>query len=321
MKRKNMIIGLISIILTLIIVGLTWASFFFYNLSVKRSQKEFLQNNEDLSNDESVETANMDVNPFTVDWFDHQSYETWEITSEDGLKLKGYYIKAKSPTAKTVIIAHGYSSRARYMSSFAELFCDKLGYNVLMPDARGHGSSEGDYIGFGWPERKDYLQWIKMVIDVGGTDSQIALFGTSMGGATVMMVSGEDLPEQVKVIVEDCGYSSVFEELSYQVKRMYHLPSFPIVYTTSILTDLKVGYNFFEASSVKQVSKDKVPMLFIHGSKDTFVPTDMVYQVYNACKADKDILIVEGAGHGMAYFTDPATYEKKVSEFIKMYIK
>ncbi len=320
-KKTKIIISAICALFVLIMAGLIAGSFYFHNYVVDRNDKPFLQD----SKYQQTETTAADMAApskymAAADWLESQNLETWTITSDDGLKLTGYYLKALTPTDKTIIVAHGYSSKAKDMAIFAKFYSETLSYNVLMPDARGHGDSEGDYIGFGWPERLDYLQWIQKVIDLNGTDSQIALFGVSMGGATVMMTSGENLPEQVKAIVEDCGYSSVNEELGYQMKAVFNLPSFPLVNTTSILTDIEDGYNFYEASSVKQVAKDKLPVLFIHGSADTFVPIEMVYKVYNACKADKDILIVDGASHGMSYTTDQALYEARVTEFLLKYI-
>lgn len=320
-ESVTIIIVALICILVLAFAGLIAASFYFYNFAIKRSQKDFLNNNEDLQgNNDVAVTTDQVVELEEAEWVESQTYETWTITSNDGLKLVGYYLPAKNLTTNTVILAHGYSSSAKFMGTFAKFYYEKLGYNVLMPDARGHGESEGNYIGFGWPERKDYLLWIQKVIDTVGADAQIVLHGASMGGATVMMVSGEELPDQVKVIVDDCGYTSAYDELSYQLKRMYHLPSFPILTATSVLTNLKVGYNFYEASSLKQVKKSKLPMLFIHGSDDTFVPTEMVYKVYKACNTEKDLLIVDGAGHVLAYTVDKETYETKVTEFIGRFI-
>lgn len=110
-----------------------------------------------------------------------------------------------------------------------------------MPDARGHGKSEGDYIGFGWDERKDYLQWINRIIKK-DPQSEIVLHGVSMGAATVMMTSGEKLPDNVKAFVEDCGYSSVKGELGYQLKEMFNLPAFPLIPVTSLVTKVRAGY-------------------------------------------------------------------------------
>jgi fermentation-respiration switch protein FrsA (DUF1100 family) len=253
-------------------------------------------------------------------WVESQPYDTWTITSGDGLALVGYYIPARMPTTKTVILAHGYGGRGMEMGQFAKFYWEKLGYNVLLPDARGHGASEGAYIGFGWPDRKDYLLWIQKIIDWVGYDSQIALHGLSMGGATVMMASGETLPEQVKVIVEDSGYTSVYDEFAYQLKRIYKLPAFPLIPATSLLTDIKAGYHLSEASSLKQVAKNKTPMLFIHGVLDTIVPTEMALKLYDACKAEKELYLAENAGHGMAFYANQPLYEKIVTDFVDRYI-
>ncbi|MDF2820951.1 MAG: hypothetical protein K0R15_1392 [Clostridiales bacterium] len=332
-ETKKIFIGLSCFIVAFFYLIIA-ASHYFYKLAIKRSYKKFMHNNKDLprkyhkkvKSPEETTTLIDAVEPTPVEqsgeeWVNEKGYETWNITSEDGLKLVGYYIPATIQSNKTVILAHGYSSKGKNMGNCAKLYSEKLGYNVLMPDARGHGESEGDYIGFGWPERKDYLIWIQRIINEVGTNAQIVLHGISMGAATVMMVSGEDLPEQVKVIVEDCGYTSAYEQLSYQLKRMYNLPKFPLMPATSLLTDIKDGYNFYEASALKQVQKNKLPMLFIHGEEDLFVPTEMVWKLYEVCVTEKDIYLVKGAGHGMAYSTDKPTYEKKVAEFISKFIK
>ena len=103
-----------------------------------------------------------------------------------------------------------------------------LGYHLLMPDLRGHGKSEGNYIGMGWHDRLDILKWIEFILKE-DKEAEILLHGVSMGAATVMMVSGEDLPPNVKVIIEDCGYTSAKDQLSYKLKSMFKLPSFPFI--------------------------------------------------------------------------------------------
>jgi fermentation-respiration switch protein FrsA (DUF1100 family) len=320
-------------LLVLLLIVLIAASFYFYHVAIKRNSKQFLSDNADLaqiqsskSTEDSIASALTDkvqptpVEAMGVDWVESQDYETWRITSADGLALVGYYLAAKVPTTRTAILAHGYSSQGKDMGSFAKFYYEKLGYNVLMPDDRGHGNSEGDYIGFGWPDRMDYLLWIRRVVESVGDSAQIVLHGISMGGATVMMISGEDVPSQVKVIVEDCGYTTVHDQLLYQLKRIYKLPAFPIMPATSLVTRLKAGYHFREASALSQLKKNKLPMFFIHGAADTFVPTEMVWKLYEACKADKEIYIAAEAGHGMAYATDKRTYEQKVASFIGKYI-
>ena len=313
--------GLIALSLFILVLagGLVVASLYFYSVAIKRSTKDFLKGNEDLQPPVGRQVVDT-TEPSGREWLEAQTLETWQVQSQDGLRLVAYYLPAASPTSKTVILAHGYTSQARDMGSFARFYRNDLGYNVLMPDARGHGRSEGDYIGFGWPERKDYLLWIAMIIDKLGEDVQIALHGISMGGATVMMVSGEDLPNQVKVICEDCGYTSAFEELAYQLKRMYRLPAFPILPATSVVTRIKAGYSLYEASALKQLAKNRLPILFIHGEEDRFVPAEMVRQLYEACQSEKEIYIVKGAGHGNAYGTNKKAYVQTVRDFLGRFI-
>jgi Prolyl oligopeptidase family. len=306
-------------------VGVSAASFYFYNMSVARTKKDFLSMDKALKKTVAV-SAKAELNTKAADvtgdtdWLSKQPYKQVEIVSFDGLRLNGYYLSAKSPSSRTVILAHGYNSQGLWMGLYARLYY-QLGYNVLMPDDRGHGGSEGNYIGFGWIDRKDYVKWINFIINKTGHDAQIVLHGVSMGGAAVLMTSGEELPRNVKAIVSDCAYTSVKDELSYQMKRMYHLPSFPLLDATSLLTKLKAGYTFEEASALKQVKKSKTPILFIHGGADEIVPTDMVKELYNACSSEKELFIVPGAGHGAALTTDPEGYVGKVKEFIEKYVK
>ncbi|WP_369413666.1 alpha/beta hydrolase [Brucepastera parasyntrophica] len=202
------------------------------------------------------------------------------------------------------------------MSGFAHFFHDEFGFNVLMPDARGHGASEGTYIGFGWPERLDYLEWIDWAINKNGHETQIALFGISMGGATVMMTSGENLPENVKVAIEDCGYTSAYEELLYQFNRIFPGNNPSVIEKTSQLTKKRVGYTFEEASAFNQVRKSKTPTLFIHGEADSFVPFEMVYKVHDACASEKALYTVPDAGHSKSFDLNPDEYKRQVRTFM-----
>ena len=306
------IFAIIIVVLT-IVIG---ASFYFYGVAVERTPKDFLDDNPDLevSSDGSLKSE-------ASQWFEDAEFTRVSITSDDGLKLVGYYLPAIEETNKIVIIAHGYSSEAKYMATYAKYYHEQLGYNVLMPDARGHGQSEGNYIGFGWSERLDYVKWISSIVEGKGQNAEIVLHGVSMGGATVLMTSGEQLSSQVKAIVADCGYTSAKAVLTYQLKRMYHLPSFPIIPSTSLLTKIRAGYSFAEASALEQVKKAEVPILFIHGEKDTFVPVEMVHELYKAANTKKELLLVPNAEHGNAYDADPVTYENVVRDFIGKYVK
>lgn len=250
-------------------------------------------------------------------WLDGQPTEEISLQSHDGLKLHGTWLSSNKGSDQTVILAHGYSGRGREMAGFARFYAEKHGYNVLMPDDRGHGQSEGDIIGFGWLDRKDYVQWTNWVLEKVGTQGEIVLHGISMGGATVLMTGGEALPTQVKAIVSDCAYTSVEEELTFQLKQLYKLPAFPFIPVTSLISRWKAGYSFREASALKQLAKVNVPVLFIHGEADTFVPTEMVYRLYEACPTKKELLTVPRAGHGTAFQVDRTGYEAALESFMK----
>lgn len=302
---------IIAIILVILLLALLLSCFYFYHTAISRREKTFLAEDPSL---QEVNRTSADETP----WIEQQSFEIIDIRSYDGLRLRGSFLRAPEPTTKTVILAHGYGGEAKKdMGGFAHLYYETLGFNVLLPDARGHGQSEGNYIGFGWHERKDYVQWIQTLIQRLGENIEIVLHGVSMGGATVLMTSGENLPPQVKCIISDCAYTSVVDILSYQAKRMYHLPPFPFVPVTSLICRLLAGYSFEEASALKQVAKAKIPILFIHGDTDTFVPTAMVYPLYEQCKSSpKELYLVPGAEHAMAYTVDPVTYTSRISQFI-----
>lgn len=249
------------------------------------------------------------------DWLAKTEQEIAEIVSDDGLQLKGDVFWTNRDSHKWVIAIHGYTGQRTDMQSVAS-FYGKNDFNVLTPDMRSHGESEGTYIGMGWLDRKDVLKWIQYVLQL-DSNAEIILHGISMGGATVMMVSGEELPPQVKGIVEDCGYTSVWDIFSDELDYLFRLPEFPILYAADVVASIRAGYEFKTASAIKQVEKSNVPILFIHGSEDNFVHTDMVYPLYEACKTPKDILVVEGAGHGNSYRMDPDLYFQTVFEFIE----
>lgn len=148
--------------------------------------------------------------------------------------------------------------------------------------------------------------------------AEVVLFGISMGGATVMMTAGEaDLSSNVKCVIEDCGYSSVWDEFAGQLKEMFGLPTFPVLDAASLVTQLRAGYGFQEASAVEQLKKTSLPMLFIHGEEDTFVPYAMLDVVYQACASpEKELLSIPSAEHGEASSVDPERYWSTVEAFL-----
>ena len=243
------------------------------------------------------------------------------IINRKGRQLHAMFASAAKPTDKTAVIVHGYTDNAIRMLMIGYLYNNDLNYNILLPDLQDNGLSEGPAIQMGWKDRLDVLNWMNIANDIFGKRTQMVVHGISMGAATTMMVSGEAQQPFVKCFVEDCGYTSVWDEFSFQLKDMFGLPEFPLMYTTSWLCNAKYGWNFQEASSLEQVKKCSLPMFFIHGDADTYVPTRMVYPLYEAKSEPKELWIVPGATHAMSYKDYPQEYTERVKKFVGKYIR
>ena len=247
-----------------------------------------------------------------------QNGEEVEIISYDGLKLKGYEIKANPESNKWVIAVHGYMGKGADMTSYVEQFI-KYGYNGLIVDLRGHAKSEGVYIGMGWLDHYDLQIWIDKIIEE-NRKSKIVLYGISMGAATVSMTTGEELPDNVKCAIADCGYTTVWDEFKIHLKKIFHIPAFPIMHSASLMSKIFAGYRFKEASTIKQVKKSKTPTLFIHGACDRFVPYSMLEKIYNSASCEKEKLEIEEAKHAESSNVNPEKYWGTVKAFIEKYI-
>lgn len=242
------------------------------------------------------------------------------ILAPDGVRMHAFYLHAAQPTKKTAVIVHGYTDNAIRMFHIGYLYNKSLGYNILLPDLRNTGLSEGDAIQMGWLDRKDVMQWLDVTSNIFGDSIQGVIHGISMGAATTMMISGEKTPDWVKCFVEDCGYTSVWDQFKKELKEQFSLPAFPLMYTSSWVCQLKYGWGFKEASAIKQVEKCKKPMLFIHGDEDTFVPTWMVYELFEAKPNPKEIWISKGVKHALSYNVYPEEYTRRVKQFTDKYI-
>lgn len=319
MLRKHWKKIVVTLVAVLLVVDIA-ASFFFYHLAISRGEKTFLEDNADL--EVSAESLDEMLDGEWREWVAKQPFEELQMESRDGLSLVGYYLPAKEKTDKLVIFTHGYLGHAKQMGIYGQYYYEDLGYNLFMADARGHGSSEGDYYGFGWHDRLDLIDWTKLLVDKLGNETQIVYHGLSMGAATVLMASGEkDMSENVSAIIADSPYSSVYELFSYQIKRMFKLPPFPILDSTSLVTKALAGYSFREASSLKQVEKAEVPILYIHGKEDTFVPTNLAEELYEHTNSEAELMLVDGANHGESFVLEKEAYKERLNSFLLKYIK
>lgn len=260
--------------------------------------------------------------PGTKAWYDSLRtagvFRDTVIVGERGFKLHGVYAAAEGQPEGTAICIHGYTSNFTGMLHIARMYHEDFGWNVLLPDLHYHGLSEGEAIQMGWLDRLDVKRWIKTAHDVFGSDKMV-LHGVSMGAATTMMVSGEpDIPEYVKGYIEDCGYSTVWDQFADVLKASFHLPPFPVLYSANIVTRNRYGWDFKEASALAQVAKCERPMLFIHGDDDDYVPTRFVYPLYEAkTKGYKQIWIApDTRAHAMSFRNHTKEYMATVRSFL-----
>lgn len=315
--KKNIRYGLLGL-LAVAVVALTGGSFYMlgYSLTPKDNKGKDIPGSYEYMHSKY---------PFITPWLD--SLQTTGalrdtfIINRKGRQLHAMFTSAAKPTDKTAVIVHGYTDNAIRMLMIGYLYNNDLNYNILLPDLQDNGLSEGPAIQMGWKDRLDVLNWMNIANDIFGKRTQMVVHGISMGAATTMMVSGEAQQPFVKCFVEDCGYTSVWDEFSFQLKDMFGLPEFPLMYTTSWLCNAKYGWNFQEASSLEQVKKCSLPMFFIHGDADTYVPTRMVYPLYEAKSEPKELWIVPGATHAMSYKDYPQEYTERVKKFVGKYIR
>lgn len=237
------------------------------------------------------------------------------LTTADGVYLVALETISEEKTHQWALLIHSYRTDHTFMNPYAKAY-QKRGYNTLQPDNRAHGQSGSDYIGMGYLDQYDIRYWIDYIVEK-DPEAEIVLHGVSMGAATLMMLSGqEDIPDNVKVIIEDCGYTSAMDYLTWKLNQRFHLPSFPVIPIANVAFKLCAGYYMNDASALEGVKNSSIPVLFIHGTEDKTVPVEDVYKLYETATCEKQLYIVEGAGHGEALWKDEVEYWNQVFEFI-----
>lgn len=245
----------------------------------------------------------------------NSQYTDVYIMSNDKLKLHAYYYHS-SDDAPIAIIFHGYKSNGLHDGGGGFKIFREKGYNILIPDQRAHGKSEGHTISFGVNERYDAAQWVRYCSERFGAEREIILTGVSMGAATILMASELELPGNVKGIIADCGYNSPKEIICKVMKTNFHLPPvifYPLVRLSALLFG---GFDPEKSSAEMAVKSSKYPILIIHGEEDTFVPYYMSKAIYDACSSKKAYLSIPGADHGISYMVDEKGYRKAVDKFL-----
>lgn len=244
--------------------------------------------------------------------------EKVEISSRDGLRLVGHWYPCNN--AKRVIVAmHGWRSMWHMDFGMIADFWHNEGCSILFAEQRAQNNSEGEFITFGYMESYDCLDWVKWVNERTQQQYPIYLAGVSMGASTVLMTAGLDLPENVKGIIADCGFTSAYDIWHHVVKDNMKLSYGLRGLMIDRICQKKINTKSREITTLTAMQKTQIPILFIHGTDDRFVPIRMTYENYKACNAPKELLIVPGAIHGESYYKEQDKYESATKDFWEKY--
>ena len=316
-RRKHIALWASLMVFLLLLLTVGWGSMYLLNYSLSPESQR-------TSIDSCLQRQFTDF-PEVQEWYDslrqtHALCDTFLIMP-DGERHHALYIRQNKNeeigkgkhVRKMAFIIHGWRDCGIDFLHLARIYERDLNFSVLLPDLHAHGLSDGDAICMGWREKDDMKCWLKTF-----TADTVVIHGVSMGAATAMMMSADSMPKGVAEVrfIEDCGYTDVWEEFAWQLKEQFSLMPFPLMYTASLLCKWRYGWHFREASAIEQVKKSPYPMLFIHGDSDTFVPTAMVYRLYDAKQGKKQLWITKDTEHAQSYRNYPEAYTSHIRNFV-----
>lgn len=285
-------------------------------IALDREMPKYNPRTEKLITGSDFDRDFLDTLEKSAEELEKKPHETVTITASDGITLVGHWFSVQNPK-RTIVAMHGWrSSWARDFGTIADFWLDN-GCNVLFAEQRGQNNSGGDFIGFGLTERFDCLDWAKWVDEKENKSLPIYLAGVSMGATTVLMASGLELPENVHGIAADCGFTSPHDIWKHISENNLHIPYGYTGLVADSICRRKIQLGTKEYSTLDALKTNKIPVMFIHGAADSFVPVEMSYENYKACAAPKTIFIVPEANHAMSYYCEKEKYEKAVKEFWK----
>ena len=296
---------ILILLVFLIIVALGWAF-----------KTAFMRSDVRLISFESGPLAKYkDVFKESLEYLDDLKSERVYTKSFDGLRLAAsYYNNNNSDT--TILLFHGYRSDGRFDFACAVKYYIEMGINVLVVDQRANGESEGRLITFGIKERRDAVTWTKF-IDKKYAPKNIFLSGVSMGATTVMMAANLNLPKNVKGVIADCGFTAAPDIIKKVARQAFKINATPILPILNLMCKIFGHFSLYETTTIKALSESDIPIFFIHGKKDGFVPCEMTEQSHKAARAEKHICLVEDADHGISFLVDTDNIQKQIASFVK----
>lgn len=267
-----------------------------------------------------VQTSDIQINRQialneTSIWLETAESRLISVMSGDGYRLVANEFIQDADSHVWVLVLHGYTGWKEEMYPFAYWYY-KEGYHVIVPDLRCQGESEGDFIGMGWTDHYDCMLWITYILEQ-DMNAEIIIHGQSMGAATALMMTGEELPDNVIAVISDCAYTDAYSMFGEKIKEWFCLPAFPLVDSACLALKLRGGYNLKDASAIRAVANSSVPTLFIHGEDDAMIDVQMSKDLYEAAGCYKELLIVEDAGHAQAQDKAPNVYYGTIRRFLE----
>lgn len=321
MKKALIIIG---IALGVILVALVAAGFYIVNANLAMEHR-----GQDIEG--SYKEMKGDY-PEMIPWLDSLQktggLKDSTLLRDGDTKVHYYYAFAPQHTGKTAVVCHGYTDNAIRMFMIARIYNQVLGYNIIVPDMPHAGNSEPNHISMGYYESQIARKLAASAQNIFGDDTtkvEIVVHGISMGAATTMMTVGDDNVNKelnIKCAVEDCGYTSCWDEFSQEITNSYGIPPFPLLYVADLVCDIKNGWCFHDASPLEAVKNTSLPIFFIHGDNDNFVPTKMVHTLYDAkTKGDKELWVAKSSEHAFSYHDNKDEYIQKTKQFVEKYME
>lgn len=301
------LLGLLALILLILLVG----GLLFFKFAITR---ESLRLGRGSGEFDAFSKYHNDMLAGSL-WNRENLTERVNIKSDDGLVLNGFYLAAAGEQRRIVLLAHGY--RGTWHGDFSNVIKYYHEHNcaVLAIEERAHGESEGRFITFGAKERFDIAAWARYLLDRFGAETPVYLQGLSMGCSSVLMSLGLALPENVVGAVGDCGFTSPREIFIHFMKTLFHLPVYPLLWFFDFYCRIFAGFSIGSCSVAESLSVNELPVLFIHGKSDDFVPTAMTVANYNACRSHKELYLVEGATHAVCSLAAPTEFFSRVIDF------
>lgn len=323
MHKKKRLYKILAIICTILILLYFIACNILIDVTLVPEKMEQTQAFSDIT-EESIEALvhtddikqnEIEAQSQTDKWLETVNGKKLKTITHDGYTLYSQTFLQPETSHKWVVLLHGYTGWKEALYPMAYEYYQQ-GYQILCPDMRCSGESEGDFIGMGYTDRIDNQLWLDYIIK---TDPQatITIHGQSMGASSALMMSGESLPDQVTAIIADSAYTDVYTMFKKQIKDWFHLPAFPLVDGANLVLQIRGGYDIKQASPLNAVKKSTIPTLFIHGKDDVFIPAQMSQTLYDAAACPKQLLIIEGAGHTQADDKSPETYYDTVFTFLE----